>query len=521
MSVSYLKDFFCKTNTSEWTCENAVEYYKKYISPNEKLKKILYSINVELKQVLKAESDESCRMAQYILDYWKKAIEIWPSWNTESQPVMNGKFVPISIVKVWPSWNTESRLAMNGKFVPILIVFSGKLEHRKSTGHERKHWTSDVKKSDQNVKTIQNHLNERKALVHNKILKNSIIRDQVIRSMLAEHITSKRPAEEASPIITSPNLRDHTQHEQDRPRTPENNLQGEMVLRKKKKVHYTESSSSDYDGYIEGSKDNSRESTPCLTTQTIANTLIITPNKPIITSAIFNQYSMHVIFLKELILKKLEAIFQSDYSEIFSKIIEETATEKDNKTTKESRFLFFIRHTLLDFVAMFKYLTPKILDRDMKERSYIVECLSPILRAFRNAFSGIKYEWIEKDVESIKKVNEIFMSNIGHCKIDLLVLRLSDASKLLMVEVSGPPHKSTKRHTVGDVKKLLMMAICSLCRILANNLDCPINDAKKVRTYSIQAIGKVQRKIRSFIPSADNIKDLQEWLHLPDNYLNL
>jgi hypothetical protein len=272
--------------------------------------------------------------------------------------------------------------------------------------------------------------------------------------------------------------------------------------------------------------------------------------------------------------KKLGVIFQSDYSEIFSKIVEETVTEKDNETTEEARFLFFIRHTLLDFVAMFKYLTPKVLDRDMKERSYIVECLSPILRAFRNAFPEVKYEWIEKDVESIKEVNKIFMSNINRRKTDVLVLRLSDMNELLKIEVSGPPYKSTKRHTVGDAKKLLMMAVCSLCRMLSDNLDCPIEDAKKVRTYSIQSVGdritlfaislvekkkylavelascvipfsfeaitcyarifnffavirnefveqeKVQRKIRSFIPSADdNTEDLREWLHLPDDDL--
>ena len=74
-------------------------------------------------------------------------------------------------------------------------------------------------------------------------------------------------------------------------------------------------------------------------------------------------------------------------------------------------------------------------------------------------------------------------------KTDLLVLRLSDATEILHVEVSGPPYKPEKKHTVGDAKKLLMMAICNLCRILANNFDCPIDDAKKVKSYSIQAIG--------------------------------
>jgi hypothetical protein len=48
--------------------------------------------------------------------------------------------------------------------------------------------------------------------------------------------------------------------------------------------------------------------------------------------------------------------------------MEETVTEKDNKISEKTRFLFSMRHTLLDFVAMFKYLTPKVLVRDMKER---------------------------------------------------------------------------------------------------------------------------------------------------------
>ncbi|RIB18564.1 hypothetical protein C2G38_2142062 [Gigaspora rosea] len=304
-----------------------------------------------------------------------------------------------------------------------------------------------------------------------------------------------------------------------------------MVLREKKKVVYAESSnSSDSDGYVEYKNASSkryvrdisvyRERMPDPTTCSIKRTLLTTPNKPIITKSTYHQYSAHIIcafnstihlvketleeqayekvknmlqmgnklVIKASIVEKLENIFQTEYSEIESKIILETKTE-DNKTTEEDRFIFFIRYALLDFVSMFKYLMPKVLDRDMLERSYIIECLSPILRAFRNAFPDIKYMWIEKDVRSIKDANDMFMSNIGERKTDLLILRLSYARELLNVEVSGPPYRSTKKHTVGDIKKLLMMAICNLCRLLGNNLDCNIEDAKNVKTYNIQVIG--------------------------------
>ncbi|CAG8579517.1 13471_t:CDS:2 [Funneliformis mosseae] len=329
----------------------------------------------------------------------------------------------------------------------------------------------------------------------------------------------------------------------------------------------------------------SRESTPCPTVHSATSTLIATPNKPIITKATYDEFSAHIICafnttihlvketieepmyervrnmlqsrnklaMSDSIIKKLENIFQANYSEIESKIISETNIG-DNQTSEENRFMFFIRCALLDFVFRFRYLMPKVLDRDMLERSYIVECLSPILRAFRNAFPDVKYMWLEKDVRSIKEANIMFTSNFGERKTDLLILRLSDARELLNVEVSGPPYRLTKKHTVGDVKKLLIMAICSLCRLLGNSLDCNIEDAKNVKTYSIQVIGdrltlfavslvekrkylavelasfirsefveqeKLQKKIRSFIPTDKFSGNLREWLHLPDDDISL
>nr|CAG8542006.1 5713_t:CDS:2 [Entrophospora candida] len=334
--------------------------------------------------------------------------------------------------------------------------------------------------------------------------------------------------------------------------------------------------------------------------ESMTESFIISPNKPTISMSLYKDYFAHIIcafnatmkyikksldentyqeireiqsknkfILEKTITKKLETIFESGYTEIETKILSETNIS-DN--TEESRFLFFIRQSLLDFVYNFKFSTPKMLDRDLQERSYIVELLAPIFRAFRNSFPNIKYHWIEKYVTSIKDVNNMFMNNLGERKTDLLVLRQSDGREVLLMEVSGPPFKIDEKHTVGDAKKLLIMAICSLCRIFGDNLDCNIDDAKKVRTYSIQVIGnrltlfavslfdkkkylalelssciipfafdaitcymkifnffaiirnefveqeKLQKKIRCFIPT-DNKTDLREWLHLPD--LNL
>ncbi|CAG8667140.1 7760_t:CDS:10, partial [Ambispora leptoticha] len=111
------------------------------------------------------------------------------------RPVMNARFVPISTVEIWSSWDTLGRLVMNARFVPISTAFGGKLGHARSTGHERKNWTKDLKQSNRNDKMIQKHVIERNILVeeqHNEILKNAMIRDQVVRTTLTKHLSEYR-----------------------------------------------------------------------------------------------------------------------------------------------------------------------------------------------------------------------------------------------------------------------------------------------------------------------------------------
>nr|CAG8665332.1 4788_t:CDS:2 [Entrophospora candida] len=246
----------------------------------------------------------------------------------------------------------------------------------------------------------------------------------------------------------------------------------------------TQSTSQQYLTSLDASQNitTSCEDTPCLVIQLTQEALIITPNKPIITKMMFDTYSPYLIctfnstinyvketveertyieikkllqmkdqlILQETLVKKLEEIFETDYTEIESKILNKTIIMGDNQT-EEARFNFFARYALLDFTANFKYRLPRFL-------------------------CHIKYEWIEKDVASIKGANNMFMDDINGIEI-------------MNTEVSGPPFKATQAHTIGDAKKLLMMSVCSLCRIFGNNLDCSVKDAKGIKTYSIQIIG--------------------------------
>lgn len=71
------------------------------------------------------------------------------------------------------------------------------------------------------------------------------------------------------------------------------------------------------------------------------------------------------------------------------------------------------------------------------------------------------------EVKSVKEAGNIFAINLRARKTDLLVMRLTDTTEILHVEVSGPPYKPEKKHTVGDVKKLLMMAVCKYWRTIS------------------------------------------------------
>ncbi|RIB10195.1 hypothetical protein C2G38_2206778 [Gigaspora rosea] len=198
------------------------------------------------------------------------------------------------------------------------------------------------------------------------------------------------------------------------------------------------------------------------------------------------------LVMNNLIVKILENIFRESYSEIESKIISETNI-KDNPTMEENRFIFFIRCALLDFVFMFIYLMPKVLDRDMLKQSYIVECLSPVLRAFHNAFPDVKYMWLEKDVKSIKEANLIFTSNFGERKTDLFILSIQ---------------------IIGDRLTLFTVSLASKRKYLAVEL------ASFIRNEFLEQ-EKLQRKIRAFIPTDNYSENLREWLHLPDDDISL
>ncbi|RIA92579.1 hypothetical protein C1645_820502 [Glomus cerebriforme] len=168
----------------------------------------------------------------------------------------------------------------------------------------------------------------------------------------------------------------------------------------------TPSTSQQFLTSLETSEDiaTSHEDTPCPVSSETSEDITTSPKDRLI--------------LQETIVKKLDALFETEYTKIESKIILETDINGYNQI-EEARFNFFIRDTFLDFVANFRYRMLKVLDREISERTFIIESLSPISKCV----SDIKYYWIEKNVASIKEANNMFAEDINPRKTDLLVIR--------------------------------------------------------------------------------------------------
>ncbi|CAG8538327.1 hypothetical protein C2G38_2200012 [Gigaspora rosea] len=225
-------------------------------------------------------------------------------------------------------------------------------------------------------------------------------------------------------------------------------------------------------------------------------------NKPIITKATYDEYSAHIICAFNTMIHLVkETVEKPVYEKVRNMLQMGNKLVINDLIVKILKNIFRESYSEIEFKIISE---TNIKDNPTPEENrfiFFIRCL----QAFRNVFPDIKYMWLEKDVRSIKEANLMFTSNFGERKTDLLIL--------------------------------------SLCRPLGNNLDCNIEDAKNVKTYSIQVIGdqltlfaislaavirnefleqeKLLRKICAFIPTDNYSENLREWLHLPDDDISL
>ncbi|CAG8622025.1 5646_t:CDS:2 [Ambispora gerdemannii] len=136
-------DFF-KTDVDEWTCENAIKYYREN-NVQLNFNQILDTINKDLKRISKSGSDATRReKAESIIVNWKKLNNSW--------------------------------LFGYELLVPAKPYTLGQSE-----------WTKNVKE-DKRMKDLITECNILMAEQHNEVVRTAVVRDQVVRTTLARQL---------------------------------------------------------------------------------------------------------------------------------------------------------------------------------------------------------------------------------------------------------------------------------------------------------------------------------------------
>ncbi|GBB83610.1 hypothetical protein RclHR1_01030025 [Rhizophagus clarus] len=122
----------------------------------------------------------------------------------------------------------------------------------------------------------------------------------------------------------------------------------------------------------------------------------------------------------------------------------------------------------------------------------IEDKVSPLLRKNINGllqyvtFGNVSFDWIESHSPASKLTKS--PTNSGIVKVDIRDVRLFDDKEIFHAEVSGPPSPSSDDHAINDAKKSLHTDILNLIAILLDHLRVPVENATKIKVFSLQVI---------------------------------
>ncbi|GES96090.1 hypothetical protein GLOIN_2v1487427 [Rhizophagus clarus] len=110
-----------------------------------------------------------------------------------------------------------------------------------------------------------------------------------------------------------------------------------------------------------------------------------------------------------------------------------------------------------------------------------------ISKSFKEiTFGNVSFDWIESHSPASKLTKS--PTNSGIVKVDIRDVRLFDDKEIFHAEVSGPPSPSSDDHAINDAKKSLHTDILNLIAILLDHLRVPVENATKIKVFSLQVI---------------------------------
>ncbi|PKC13410.1 hypothetical protein RhiirA5_372277 [Rhizophagus irregularis] len=154
-----------------------------------------------------------------------------------------------------------------------------------------------------------------------------------------------------------------------------------------------------------------------------------------------------------------------------------------NIEDKDNRFRLYCEKILMDFYNMVD-IFPN-LSRKVGERKYIIQNISSLFKFYEVTFGNVSFDWIESHSPASKLTKS--PTNSGIVKVDISGVRLFDDKEIFHAEVSAH-HRHHQVIMLLTAKKSLHTDILNLIAILLDHLRVLVEDATKVKVFSLQVI---------------------------------
>ncbi|CAI2196622.1 5483_t:CDS:2, partial [Funneliformis geosporum] len=242
------------------------------------------------------------------------------------------------------------------------------------------------------------------------------------------------------------------------------------------------------------SEEGDGSKTPPLRSPPNEDSLLDTPNKRQMSDEKIINYlnAMEQSLKQNQVTVQTPSLWTESLSSYIDKVLKKSGDEFKTEIMRKiegdesNEFRLYCEKVLMDFynlVDIFPNLSRKI-----GERKYIVQNISSLFKFYESTFGNLYFDWIETHSPASKLTKSRTYSGI--VKVDAKGVRVFDDKEIFHAEVSGPPSSSSSQHghAVNDTTKSIHTDILNLIAILLDHLRAPVENATKIKVFSLQAI---------------------------------
>ncbi|KAI8587071.1 hypothetical protein BDZ88DRAFT_262541 [Geranomyces variabilis] len=165
---------------------------------------------------------------------------------------------------------------------------------------------------------------------------------------------------------------------------------------------------------------------------------------------------------------------------------------KEFENQEELRAFHLASAIVNDFFAMVRHAPQATLTAHTQERKYLVEQISPALKAVEYIYGVIKFRWVEVQTKATKDVaytKEPTARTASTYNVDVIGVFGAENAELAFLEQSGGPGAVSRQHALDDSIKVANEGINATKYRLLQFLDAPAADVVNIKSIALQLIG--------------------------------